>query len=580
MTSAQVGNIVRLGSFVIPILILLLAGQAVRFDPNRRLSRPSIVRAAIKRFERPWGTILGAIRVVLVALLLLDVAQIALAGLRDHALSALLPTWAIFQNPNGSAMYAMLALLAIWFIGFLKRMSIDIFDQVFASHLDFADWRTADVDRDARPALHLGNWRYQMKWNFKTNPEPIDALHMRMIVECPTFAEFEGRVLEGKYPSSFKSMLEYSPYGKIIGDSAKLMRDDVLKRLYRADSLWAIWEGRPNPYEDDAVIASPDAMAAMLYAELRGLIVCPACQAQPEQVRRCGTCRGSGARMAHCADCHGSGLRDNDKTCKLCGGIGLHHRPIPTAFMNRLQYLWMARNVDLMKRLFPVWLSNLTYLTIFAISATLFFAVSLLSGSAIGVDLVVQAFLFGEAVLLGMLSGAIVFVFAVAFNGSGMLLSSYPLRDRKFGNHIWIQLMNLLGLLTFGSLLIDTTFAMSQVLFVRNVNVALVVLATTTVTLFVIVISFGGFYTIHTAMRDTKQSRLDELADWLYQSWDTESQLNTDQEEAFFKEIRQVQEWPIDLATTFGIVSGILIPVTLSLGGPISAYLSALFRGL
>lgn len=81
-------------------------------------------------------------------------------------------------------------------------------------------------------------------------------------------------------------------------------------------------------------------------------------------------------------------------------------------------------------------------------------------------------------------------------------------------------------------------------------------------------------------MRDTKQSRLDELADWLYQSWNTESQLNTDQEEAFFKEIRQVQEWPIDLATTFGIVSGILIPVTLSLGGPISAYLSAVFRGL
>src|SRR5579863_9813715 len=122
MASTQVNDIIRLGSFVIPILILLLAGQSVRFDPNRRLSRPSVVRATIKPYEQPWGAILLVIRGLLVALVLLDLAEITLMSLRAQTLLALLPTWAIFQNPSGSAIYAMLALLAIWFIGFLKRM--------------------------------------------------------------------------------------------------------------------------------------------------------------------------------------------------------------------------------------------------------------------------------------------------------------------------------------------------------------------------------------------------------------------------------------------------------------------------
>lgn len=282
--------------------------------------------------------------------------------------------------------------------------------------------------------------------------------------------------------------------------------------------------------------------------------------------------------------------------CKLCGGIGQIQKPIPITFMNRLQYLWMARNVDLLKRVFPLWLSNLTFMTIFVIASSLFFGVSLLFQSAANVDLLVQALLFGEAVLLGMLSGAIVFVFAVAFNGSGMLLSSYPLRDTQFGNHIWIQLRNLLAVLTFGSLLIDTSFAMSQFLFVSNINVPLLIVATTTVTLFVSVISFGGFYSIHTAMRDTKQSLLNELAYWFLRTRGPASTVNTEQrvnaaqqsnsqkkfdtaqEEDFFKEIRQLHEWPIDVPTTFGIMSGIVIPILLAFGGPLSTYLSTLFH--
>ncbi len=583
MASAQVSDIIRLGSFVIPILVLLLAGQAVRFDPNRRLSRPSVVRKYIRPFDQPWGRFLFAFRVMLVALLLLDVVEIVLTSVGAQQTLTFLPSWAIFHNPNGSAMYAMLALLAIWFVGYLKHTSMNIFDQVFESHLDFADWRIPDPARDDPPPLHLANWRYEMKWNFKTNPEPIDALHIRMLMECPTYAEFSARIEHDQYPDSFQSILQYSPYGWIIGDTKSLMRRDVRRGLYQAPALWEIWQNQPNPYNASQIIDSPEAMADMLYTELRGLLVCPNCRARPEQVTYCEACSGSGARMASCALCAGSGLapdKPDKQACKDCGGTGLLRRPVPNTFMNRLQYLWMARNVDLMKRLFPVWLSNLTYFSIFASTTALFFGVSLAFNAAPTVDLAVQALLFGEAVLLGMLSGAIVFVFAGALNGSGMLLSSYPLRDTKFGNRIWVQLMNLLGVLTFGSLLIDTTFVMSQFLFVHNLNVSLLTIAATTVTAFVLVVSFGGFYTIHTAMRDAKRARLDEIADWLHQSHLAGVKRKTDQEEEFFKEIRELQEWPIDIATTFGIVSGAVIPIVLAFSGPISSSLSVLLHGL
>lgn len=576
--SSQANDLIRLGAFIIPILVLLIAGQALRFDPNRRVTRISVTREAVHPFEQPWGYFIGAIRWFLVVLLLLDIVQIALMSLQEHALLALLPAWATFSDPNGSAIYATLALLALWIIRRLKYMSMNIFDLAFETHLDFADWRTVDVEHDTRPALHLGNWRYEMKWNFKTNPEAIDALHMRMILECPTFAEFKQCIEDDKYPPGFAPVMQRHPYGPFLGTTRKLMHEAVLEGIYQSGTLWDIWENQMNP-QTNMVISSKAEMADMLYNEIRSLIVCTNCKAAPEQVSLCTTCHGSGAVLVHCTVCHGSGLSEKTVPCKQCGGLGLHHKPIPVVFMNRLQYFWMARNVDYLTKTFPVWLSYLTYFAILGVSTALFLGGSLVFQSSFSPDLLVEALLFGAAALLGSLGAAIVIIFASAFNGSGILLSSYPLRDVKFGNHIWIQLMNLLALFTFSALLIDSTFALSQFLFASTANVAALIVATSVFTLFLVMISFGGFYSIHTAMRDTKKSRLDELADWLHQH-PPESDLDTTQEEEFFKEIRNLQEWPIDIAVSFGIISGILIPVTLSLGTVITGYLSTFFHHL
>jgi hypothetical protein len=452
-----------------------------------------------------------------------------------------------------------------------------VFDQAFESHLDFADWRTVNLERDSRPALHLGKWRYQMKWNFKTNPEPIDALHMRMLLDCPDFDTFEQHIKDEVYPPSFTSILNDYPYGRFVGTIKDIMRVDVLQRMYRSKTLWEIWENERNP-QTGALLTDPDNMARMIYAEIRTLIVCQQCGADAPAITTCQTCNGSGALVVPCELCHGKGLGTKGQPCRQCGGLGLHHRPILVAFMNRLQYIWMARNVDYLKMTYPVWLSYLTYVGIFATSGAIFVGASLLFQTPFSLDLLVDAGLFGAAALLGSLGAAIVVIFGTAFNGSGMLLASYPLRYTKFGNHIWIQLMNLIGLLTFGALLIDTTFVLSQVLFTSHINIVLLILATSVLSLFVVLFSFGGFYSIHTAMRDTKRSRLEELTEWLYQNKRAENSIDTAQEEEFFKEIRELQEWPIDMVTTLGIVSGILIPVILSLGSVLPGYLATIFR--
>jgi len=59
--SSQANDVIRLGVVIIPILVLLIAGQALRFDPNRRVNRISVTREAVHPFEQPWGYFVGAI---------------------------------------------------------------------------------------------------------------------------------------------------------------------------------------------------------------------------------------------------------------------------------------------------------------------------------------------------------------------------------------------------------------------------------------------------------------------------------------------------------------------------------------
>jgi hypothetical protein len=576
MPSSPVTDTIRLGALIIPILVLFVAGQALHFDPNRRLRRPSKAREAISRYEQPWGVFLYLLRVLLVLLILLDLIEITLIGTNQRDLLTYLPAWAIFQNPNLEVIYALLAYFALEMVDRLKRMSMNTFDFAFETHLDFEDWRMVDVERDSRPTLLLGKWRYYMKWWFKTDLELIDVVQMRMLIDCPDFETFKYRILHDDYPPRFAKILNTSPWGKFLGTIRELMRVDVIERIFHSPSLWEIWRKEINPMTGKRY--TEEEMATTLYAELRGLLVCPQCQALPAQLADCRMCFGSGARMGHCTECLGKGVDEHEQQCSHCGGLGLNHRPIPFAFLNRLQYLWMARNVDYLRKTFHVWLANRTYVVIFGSSALIFLAVSLFLQSNFNVDLLVEAVLFGGAALIGSLGAAIVIIFGSAFNSSGTLASPYPLRYAKFGNPIWVQLRNIISWLTFSMLLIDTTFVMSQFLFEHHSNTVMVILAASALTLFVMFFGFGGVFSIHAAMRDSKRSRLDELEDWLFRNKLKQEPADSSQEEECIKEIRDLQEWPLDVPTTLGIFSGIVLPVMLSVGSTLASYVATLFQ--
>ncbi len=574
MTTIQASDIIRLGALLIPVLVLFVAGQALRFDPNRRALRPSISAIAIKPFEEPWGRFFLLLRGVLTLLLMLDFVEIVLNGAHQQAILGYFPAWLIFRNPDLGAVYVGLALFAIWIIRRLKRMSLSIFDDAFETHLDYNGWRVVDLEKDSRPMLILGTWRYQMKWWFKTNLEPITAVQLRMICEAPTYVAFRDRVNQDEFPACFTNVMGKRPWGRLLGTVRQQMQKLVLEKVFQADELWKMWHNAQNPYTGQA-ITNKDQMADMLYTELRNTIICPACLAHPTQIADCAECLGSGTTQAPCPSCKGTGFGAPEKLCQHCGGTGLNLQPTPVAFLDRLQYLWMARNIGFLKQTFPVWLSNRMYVIVFALTTTIFLTTSLLFGGIFTVDLLVGALLFGGAALLGCVGGGIVVIFGSAFNSSGTLLTSYPVRYSRFGNRIWARLMNLIVLLIFGFLLIDTTFLMSQFLFEHHTNGTVVIGAAFALTTFVVLYSVIGISRIHVAMRDAKRSRLDELEAWLYHA---PAGTDTSQAVEMFNAVRELQEWPLDVSTILGIISGVVLPILLTLGSILSGNFIAFFQ--
>ncbi len=574
MANNSIGDLIRLGTIIIPFLVFIIAGQALSFNPNRRILQVSASYAAIQRFDVPWKRFYGVLFSIVTALLVLAILQILLSR---AALAPYLPTWLFFQNPSVTIMNLILVMVVIWLIRHLKHISLEIFDFVFTTHLDFQGWRYVHHEEDRRPFIALRTWRYRMKWWFKTNLEPITSLQMRMIIEHPDFTAFQQSIEDGKYPESYHDILKYRPWGYFLGPIDKLMREDVLKKVFRAESLWHIWKNVPHR-QTGKPITTPDEMAAILYDELRKTIVCPACEARLPQKTQCAACNGSGTIIPTCIYCGGNGRHPVEKhRCAHCGGLGLQHEPTPVVFLDRLQYLWMARNVDYLKGTFKIWLSNFSYGLIFIGTSLLFLGANAIFQPTFTIDIVTNTLLFSSAALISLLGSAIVIIFGTAFNSSGTILVSYPVRYARMGNHTWILLRNLLFQLVFGTLFVDTTFIMGQFLFEHHFNSLSVILAATTLSTFILIIMVNGVNRVHIAMRDSKRSQLDELEYWLYVNGQQSEPQVVTVEEDLYKEMRQLQEWPLDFGLVLGVLSGIILPLILSIG---SVYLGRLVTTL
>ncbi len=565
--ATQIEEISRLGALIIPIFLLFIIGLALRFDPNRRVARPSAAHKVFAKWEEPWGALIVLVRIVLIVFLI-DATTTLLFGTTFPYIGKL-PDWATFRSPLQAILYTLLSLFAIWIVRRLKRSTMSVWDYAIENDMRFEDWRYADPTLEFRPALLINNYRFRMKWWFKTNIEPITTLQTRMILDCPTFEVFTKRIETGDYPKSYqlkqngKSLLDTRPWGIWLGPIRRLMKKAVLDEVLHGELLWRIWKDQVDQ-RTGRMITTRDEMARMLFDELRSLIVCRACSGDLTARQTCAACGGSGATMKNCDQCGGSGIVGS-KRCPLCDGFGLHHTPIPIIFLERVQYVWAGRNIHYVENTFPLWLSNLGHLIVYTFFTGIFLLISWFSGAGVTLDTIVQSLLFGGAALVGSLGVAIILIFGTAFNSSGTFFTSYPLRVPKFGDTLWIKLMQLIALLSFGTLLIDTTFVMGQFLIARQSNPVLIIAASSTLTVFAVLFSVGGIYRIHIAMRDAKRSRLDELEHWFQSQADRRDDLDIAKEEELFKDVRELQEWPLDGTVVFGIVSGVVLPVVLSL---------------
>jgi uncharacterized integral membrane protein len=567
MPASQIEELSRLAALIIPILLLFVIGQVLRFDPNRRVVRPSKALSQVRHLEYPWRFSVLLARLVLIVLLIGAVLALIAQSIPALSFMHALPAWLQFDTPTRSVIYALLALVAIWLVRQLKRQTIGLWDYAMDNDLDFSDWRYADPRKDARPPLRVSNYRFRMKWWFKTNLEPITALQLRMIFENPAYADLKAKVDRQEFPPAYgvkkngKSHLQARPWGLFLGNIASLMKSAVVEGIFFAPPLWEIWRGQVDQ-RTGQVIITKEQMANMLYLELRNLILCPECRSDATLKTSCSACQGSGAWMPHCPTCGGAGLVKTAR-CPGCDGLGFHHVPIPIDFLERVQYLWAARNANYVQGTFRFWLTNFAQAIMFVTFTAIFLVVGWLSGIPITGDTIVESLLFAAAALLGVMGVAIILIFGSIFNSSGTFYSSFPLRIAKFGDVLWLRFTQVIAWLAFGTLLIDTTFVMSQFLFARSVNLPLIIAAIATLTTFAILFSLSGIMRIHTAMRDAKRSRLDELDHWLNRV--KQSNFDTSQEEALYKEVRDLAEWPVDGSIMLGVVSGVVLPVVLTL---------------
>ncbi len=600
MNNSQTIQFGRLFALILPVIFLGAINLILRFDPNRRVVRPSQALKHYEALERGWSLWSLVVRVILSLFLADTVLAILAQTTPDPAIVAWLPAPLRSTSPALSAIYVALTFVAIWNVKNLKRLTVSIWDYVAESVLVFQDWRSLRDHDDFRPSLRLGNYRFRMKWWFKTNLEAVTSLQLRMILDAPTLTDFQNQVKNGDFPAAFrlkntrgKALLSSRPWGLLLGPIKTIMLDSVagFRRgkgrrgdtydhgIFYAEPLWEIWQDQLDPQTNQR-ITTRQQMAEMLYRDLRATITCPACLNDEAQRATCERCAHSGAFMPPCPACKGKGAQ-NKIRCQLCDGLGLNQTPVPVQFLERLQYLWVARNADFVRQTFRVWLTNMAYSCAFALLVIIYLLTFWLSGAALTIDTLIQIFLFAGASLVGCVGAAIILVFGKTFNSSGTFYASFPLRVTKFGDLLWTKFMAIITALSFGILFIDTTLVLSQYFFGGSSDtIVYSIVAIFGLTLLALLLSVSGVVQVHRAMKDAKQSRLDELEHWLNDPKVRERNFDRSQEEDLFKEVREMTEWPIDGTVILGVISGIVLPLLLALASiaTSSSFFSHLFH--
>jgi len=443
-------------------------------------------------------------------------------------------------DPQLTLVFAGLGLLGIVASAGIKRMTLNLWADIRDNYLDFASW--LDLH-------HKGlKWRYAMRWPFIENPEPIDALTIALMRECGSFDEFEDRITSGLWPERFKAVVDRHFWGQFEPSVADLLRTAVLQDIFRSP-----------------ILAGLGKTPATIYDELRSALLCSSCHNLPSAREHCTACVGTGLIRYFCRTCGGSGVLDG-VLCRRCDGHGVLPDYPAVLFMNRLQYLWMARNVGWIERRFPIWLSFRAQAIVVVLGVIAYCVATTKSWmQLVSVDQLVNGIFFGTSLLVVLTATILTLFLILEFQGSGNFELGFPLNNATVGLELWLQFTRIISAITVLAFVLYSV-GMPLLLFKDDLEqhsygrplVLVVGLSAFIFGLF----ALGNFYRIHTVMHDAKRSALRDMAHKLVLSQNAAGDPDAFDYE-LFKEIRGVSEWPVDVSTTVAILTGFFVPTVL-----------------
>lgn len=529
----------RVVALAFPLLMTLLLGAGYRFTRNRNYG----LQPPAKRFlnEGRGTALVRAVPLaalwVIVVLLLADVGLRALGGANGwaHQLDAVLGV----PDPTLTLLFALLGILALGASTRIKLMTLDLWADARDNYLDFHAW--ADLD-------HKGpRWRYLMKWWYVERPEPIDAITIVMVRESESFDVFERRVKAGDWPKGFEAVMRRKFWGWYLPSVESLLRGAVLQGIFRSP-----------------IFAAMGKTPADLYQDLRSALWCPACRNVEPDRSACVRCAGTGWVDYVCFTCRGTGLT-GDVPCAACDGQGVHRESPPVLFMQRLQYLWMARNVAWIEARMPLWLTYRVQAAVVLVGAVGYWLALAHDGTVQSIlGTLVAGVYFGGSLLVVSSAAILTLFLLLLFQGTGTFELAYPLADSKIGLELWPRFTSVIisiSVLAF----VMYSVGMPVLLFSAALEhqqlsqpfVLIVSLSALTFGFF----AFGNLFHMHVSMGDAKRSKLGELKHAL-----TASSVDAHQRElddALYKEVRDLREWPIDFSAAAAVVSGFVLPTAL-----------------
>jgi hypothetical protein len=341
---------------------------------------------------------------------------------------------------------------------------------------------------------------YVMQSRFVKSPEVIDALTIQMIKENKSWSEMKGKILSDVFPDDFKCYIDQKFWGNFLPTVRILMKKDFVRKIMESS------------YFEEKGINSET-----IYEELKFII-------------------------------HGKCTPEN---------------PYPRMLMDRIQYLWMVRNVREVEKNIENFLSHKVHaISCLIILISWFTYLYFFDKGSSHVEMFLRASLAGVTLLSIYLSIGSSILMQILFQGTGTYDLPHLLRDTFAGLNVWRETAStmLIGFFAFfftGSTGISMLFlnrsGFSKDFFNSNVIAFLLIFAVVSA-----IFVYSTLFAIHDAMTACKNTRLDRLEKYI----STLSVIDDRRVKALenFQDVRNLSEWPFRESWILTILFGCLLP--------------------